>query len=222
MSKRTSAAAVHAAKILMEHFNFSARPPEEVKSGRVDGILADIRCIAIVVDYATSAFEVANLRPELRYWQERLTERTATPSQLAAFLQKSIEAFDRLPKNGPCEPEVTVTLSTPREFRSAPTTVELSKAAREASRYLFNYYAIVPKRREPDEKLDRVRLATLAESALGIARASRAYPLMVDTKNAMRLGKLTEKEIRSKFRTLGILLEYLPNYENREEEVKLL
>ena len=50
-------------------------------------------CAAILIDYASNVFELCLLRPELRYWQERLHAQTATAPQIANFCKKTLDAL---------------------------------------------------------------------------------------------------------------------------------
>ena len=222
MAHLISAAALEAAGNLRKRFDLTVKSQDELSSGRVPSIQNDERCLAIVIDYATNVFEVAKLRPELRYWQERLHAGTATAPKIAGYLQRMIEAFDKIPQFAPQEGRVTTTLMSPAEFKARPEICELTKASLEAARFVFHYYHVRAKNGATDEELNRVRVAKLVETSMGLSRAMRAYGLAQRAKEKLALGRSTLDDVKAQFRELGVILEYLPNYENREEECKLL
>ena len=222
MSHLISAPALDAAGNILKKYDITVRPPEELPSGRVDKLEANERCAAILIDYATNVFEVSKLRPELRYWQERLFAGTATAPQLGGYLQRLIDAFGKVPKRGAQEAPVMITIASPAEFRARPEVLELSKAATEAARFLYHYYRVTPKSGMPDEALDRVRVAKIAESSLGLSRALRMLPVIVSIKENLRAGKATVDDVKRALRKTGILFEFLPGFECRDEEQKIL
>ena len=222
MAHRVSAAALHSAVTLKKSFSFMVRPPEELPSGRVAGLDDSEKCIAIIVDYATNIFELAVLRPELRYWQERLFAGTATAPQIGNFCQKVLDAYAKIPQARHGDKMTVTAFETPPQFMSRPVAVELSKAALEAARFLFHYYAVTPKRGEADPDVDRLRVAKIVESCIEISRAIKALPSVEAAQARLRSGQITVEEVKKVLRELGVLLEYLPGYENKEEELKLL
>lgn len=221
MAHRTSASALHTARVILKNYDLTVRPPETLVSGRIDNLKADEAHLAIIIDYATNAFEVALLRPEVRYWQRRLMSGSATAPQIAGFMAKLLKAFALIPRNDASAPASTFAL--PKEFTvKQPKPVVLSKAACETSRFVFHYYEVHPHGHKADEDFDRHQIARLAEVSLGLDRAQNAVPLLAETLGSLEQGKATETDIRICLRKAGVLMQYLPTFEEREEEVKLL
>lgn len=219
---RSSAASLRAARIVLEKYNITVRPPESLVSGAIPNLTNSEACVSVIIDYATNVFHLSLIRPELRYWQERLFNSTASASQIAGFLQKVIETFNLIPKRKQEESPMVATLTLPPEFRSRPVTQEVSKASIEASRFIFHYYAVTPKDGEVDDSMDRKNVAVLVESSIGISKAMDALPLVAETQSELRGGNATEGSIKKCLRQLGVALAYIPTYEERDEEVKLL
>ena len=223
MSHLVSAPSVEVAGNLLKKFNFEVLPEEKLPAGTDHRLKADERCIAVIVECATNVAEVAKLRPEVGFWQMKLANGLATAPQIATFLQKIVNTFAMTPQYRGNEGKITTTLASPAEFGLRPMVVDISKAALEASRFLFSYYRITPKRNTVEtEEMTRLRVATLAESNLGFARAMRVLPIVIEMQRGMAAGKLSEMDIKRRFRQIGVLLEYLPNYEDRREESKIL
>ena len=222
MAHRTSASALNAARSVLSVYNLTVRTPEDLPSGRVANLKADEACLAVIIDYATNIFQLSSLRPELRYWQERMGVDTASAPQIALFLKKVLEAYGTIPQYKPEENQLTTVVESPVEFRAKPSVQTISKASLEASRFVFYYYSVEPKRGSADKHIDRVRVARLVEGSLNMHRIVLALPLVRDCQDDLRRGSVTPKDVKKVLRTLGILLEYLPNYEEREEELKLL
>jgi hypothetical protein len=225
MAHRISAAALHLARNILKEFSLAVRPPETLISGRVDKLQATEAHAAIIIDYATNVFHIALLRPEVRYWQKHLQAGTATAPQIANFFSKILDAFALLPVDTEEEKQnrVTSTFALPREFGDVPPEVyTLGKPAREASRCIFYYYDVRPLQGRPDNVLDRHRVAKLAEVSLGLSRAVGIIPVLKTVNIRLKAGKATQIDIRRCMREVGVHLEYIPGYENREEESKLL
>ena len=225
MAHSVSAASLHAARTVLKNYDFVVRPPELLPSGRLDGLEPSEKCIAILIDYATNIFKIAELRPELRYWQRRIFAGTATAPQLAMFLNKILEAFSYIPKDD--ESKFTVTLEAPPSpvpFKDRQVTHTLSKASREASRFLFYYYTLTAKQKEfqQDETIHRNNVAKLVDVCLETQRMFAALPVIQECQAKLKLGQATLTDIKGYLRKVGIFLEYLPTFENREEERALL
>jgi hypothetical protein len=225
MAHRVSAAALHAARVVLKHYTLEAKPIEELPSGRIPNLEATEKCLAIVIDWMSNVFHVANVRPELRYWQERMHANTATAPQIAGFLQRMLDAFAMLPKESVQEARVVTTLETPLEFGSnKPEQHVISKPALEAARGIFYYYRVTSKKKDfaGDVSVHRVYVAKLIEMSLGLHRASEAIPILQRWKVAMDAGKATADDIKKCLRAVGIMLEQLPNFENIAEQTRLL
>jgi len=226
MAHRTSAAALTAARLVMDHYQFTVRPPETLTSGRIDNIQANEKCIAILIDYATNIFKIAELRPEFNHWQESLWG-DPKPGQIIGFMDKLIAAFGFLPQDD--ENKIVVVLKAPPQFGMTPERHVLSKLSREASRFLFHYYMLWPKKDDPgeafhrvDETLHRINVAKLIDVCLETKRLREALPLLTFWRDRLRQGTATVEDIKSCFRQVGIYLTYLPSYVEAGEELKLL
>ncbi len=237
MAHRTSAAALHAARTVLREYDIAIRPDRQMPNQA-----ADEKCLAIVIDLTTNAYRVCGVRPELRYWQDRMHAGTATPQQIGGFFNAVLEAFESVPvfrdseqgKTEPLEPPRSLggqpipRSSVPRGFFAKPPTLRISRFAADASGMVFHHYVVTPKkakfaRAEDGDVPDRTRVAALIDMGLGLARAmSEALPPLKRCKRDLRDGKATATDVARCLRHVGVVLEYLPNYENREEEVKLL
>jgi hypothetical protein len=64
--------------------------------------------------------------------------------------------------------------------------------------------------------------AQTVELYMGLHRAQNAVPLAELYLGRLASGEASLREVRSLFRDLGALLEYLPNYRDRREELALV
>jgi hypothetical protein len=217
VARSVSAAALRAAREILKEYRLEVRSD----NGAV-GMNATEGHVAIVIDYATGVYKVAQLRPELNWWQQQLKARQAKAGQLAGFLQKLVEAFRELPQYGPQEQPVRIGVRVPLEFAAVlPNVALLTKGALEVVRFLRHYYTIrTLAGREFDDRTDSLHIAQLADGVLGMDHAQKALPLAERYLERMKKGQATEKEVRACFRDLGILLESLPGYfRARQEEM---
>jgi hypothetical protein len=246
MARRTSAAALHAARVVMEKNILTLKPPETLSSGAIYSLTASEAHVAILIDSVTSVFEVSLLRPKLRYWQQRVVAGTAEAGQIAYFAKELIDALQKVPGHRPDDPVVDRGLSEVRadmgsgkdELQRDVTDrrplrfcadrmwskIPLTRAAIEAGRTLFWYYEITLRKKPViyDEALHRLDVAKSVDVALGLAKAHDALPLMQYGLKKLTEGQMTLKEVRALFRRVGVLLESIPTYQEREDEVKLL
>lgn len=223
MPHRTSAAALHAAREVLKHYSLEVIPPETLPTSKIDNLQATEKCIAILIDYSTNIYHLANLRPELRYWQKRIFAGTATASGIATFFKRVLDTFEFIPKED-VSISTSLLLATPPEFGKNPLVHILSKASKEASRTLFYYYKLVPKAKDYayEEIHHRNNVAKIVDISLELARVMNAQPLLKAQQMKLTQGKATIEDIKSCLRKVGIYLEYLPGYSEREEESKLL
>ena len=223
MAHLTSSPALHCARTVLKGYALSVKPPERVRQARIDKLAATESHVAILVDHASNVFRVVSLRPELGYWQKSLRSGTATAPQIACFVQKLLDAFGTLPQDSDGERPEPAAFAVPAQFASAgPMTYALSKCAREVSRVLFYYYDIAPVGGVAHNELDRVNMAKIAEATLGLTRAVKAVGPLIEYRMKLRDGKASEAEVRSLFRQVGVLFNYLPSYENPQEETRIL
>ena len=144
MPHLTSAPALRCARVVMGEYDMAVRPPAELKSGRLDGLTSSERHVATLIDTATNVFRVAALRPEIHYWQRRLTAGTATPPQIVAFLSKVLTELESVPRRTPQEQQEMTTFAMPNGFAGAgmkPLRRPLAKFAVEASRVPPEWHA---------------------------------------------------------------------------------
>ncbi len=201
----------------------SVIPPAALKSGRLDGLTCSERHVATLIDHATNVFRVSCLRPELHYWQRRLTAGTAEPPQVAAFLSKVLTELRSVPRRMPDEEQKVVAFAQPAAFAGQGLRQErraLAKFAVEASRVLFHYYEMRP--RKPGIPDDRVHVAELVDATLGLSRVLSLEPLLRDKKDALVAGRLTEQDVRALMRSAGVHFDKMPTYTAGEDELKLL
>lgn len=223
MAHRVSAAALTAARSVLASYRLTVKPPQDLPSGYIPKLEATDRHLAVIIDYGSNIFEIANLRPELHHWQMRLTNAAASndlASQVRSYLQRVLDAFAKLPKE--TEP-VEVQYNMPHIFGGKQLTLLLSRPAREASRFVYYYYHVTPvKLPLVGEEFHRIEMAKIIDSALGLTRAYPVVPLVEHWHEQLEKGTATKQQIQNCLRSVGILMEYLPNYEDRQEEGKLL
>jgi len=225
MSHRTSAAALHAARVVLKGFHLTPRPAEDLPGGSIPGLKGEAVYLAVILDYATNIFELVKHRPELRYWITLMKAGNATAPQIAGYLKRLADAFDTMPKFSRTERPLVTSLQSPREFGGRHVVSQLSKPALEAARFVFYYYDVRPRNgTPPDEKLDRLRVAVLVEVSMSLSRTLAVEPAIRQHLADLKAGRLTPLDVKKILRALGVLLEYLPNYfgDYREEELKLL
>ena len=209
----------------MGAYDMTVKPPESLKTGRLDGLTNSERHVATLIDNATNVFRVASLRPELHYWQRRLSAGTAEPPQLVAFLSKVLAELESVPRRTPQEEQQMVTFKMPNGFADKgmrPEKRALSKFAVEASRVLFYYYRMRPKTTSAGDVADRICVAEMVDATLGLHRVMGIEPVLREKKAALILGKLTEESVRKLMRAAGIYFDKMPTYTSGEDELKLL
>ena len=209
----------------MGAFDMIVKPPDTLKTGRLDGLTCSERHVATLIDHATNVFRVSSLRPELHYWQRQLTAGSATPPQIAAFLGKMLAELESVPRRDPREEQQMVTFAQPIKFAGKglrPERRPLSKAAVEAARVLFYYYDMRPRGRSTGTDADRLHAAELIDATLGLSRVMCLESVLREKKAELMAGKLTEESVRTLMRSAGVYLDKMPTYKAGEEELKLL
>jgi hypothetical protein len=209
----------------MKEYAMTVKPPDTLRTGRLDGLTASERHVATLIDNATNVFRVASLRPELHYWQRRLTAGTAVASQIAAFMSKMLTELQRVPRRASDEEAMAITFAMPAGFNGTGLRPErrlMSKFAVEASRVLFYYYAMTPLSGSPGPDADRIHVAELVDAVLGLARVMDLEPVLCGKKDALIAGKLTENEVCALMRSAGVCFDKMPTYKDNEESLKLL
>jgi hypothetical protein len=218
MAHRVSAPALTAAREVLKEYALEVCPETAAA-----GMTASEAHVAIVIDLATNVFKIAELRQEHYYWQQRLNAKTAEAAPLATYLKKVMETFATVPQYKHDEQPVRVTWQLPPGVVGMmPPSSLLTKASREAARYLQHYYRVMPLDGHLLMPIDTIRIAMRVEAGLGLAEAFEAVPLVQLCLDRLKNNQATRKEIRYCFRNLGVLLESLPNYADRREETMLL
>jgi len=222
MPHLTSAAALHVARVLLYNYEFTLIPEADLRCAKIPNLEANERCIAIIVDYVTNVFEVAALRPELKYWQYRLFSSTPDAhlaQQVTMFLQRMIAAFEKVPQYAQEEKKLYAAFAAPEQFVEAAGVQQISRAAIQAQRAVMQYFTL---RQIGGFSTDPDRVATVVDAALEITRALRALPVARQCLEGLQENRLTLSQVKAKFRAIGVWLEYLSCYEDRNEELKLL
>lgn len=225
MPQLTSAPALRCTRVVMKAYALEVRPPESLGTGRLDGLTNSERHVATLIDNATNVFRVVSLRPELHYWQRRLTAGTATAPHLVAFLKKMLVDLSSIPRRTPQEEQQMVTFALPNGFAGAglrPERRALSKAAVEASRVLHYYYDMTPSGRAQDAELDRLHVAELVDATLGLSRVLALEDTLTAKKGDLMAGRMTEQDVRKLMRGVGVCFDKMPSYAEAGEETKIL
>lgn len=227
MAHRTCSAASHAAHTLLENFSVTLRPAHELPAGTPRVLIASEHHIGVIIDLATSAHEVAKVREPLKHWQEVLghginDRRTAT--QILYYVRDVVAALEKVPRYLHEEQVETVMVLVPSMTGAAMPRLVLTKAAKLAAKALFEVYQITSKnkRASTDPRITRLEVARCIDVCLGLRQALRVLPLMKRCEAGLVQGKLTLDQVVAHLRELGVRLEYLPNFEDRRDEVKLL
>lgn len=232
---RISAAAHHAGHMLLRCYDFAVRPDD----GRIHPYYANLQAtdkhIAVFLDHKTGIRDVANLRPELSYWQDVMSlgihdHDNHIAQQIVCFVSKVVETLNRIPHFSEEEQPDHVAMTTALTTAGAFTVrMNLSKASLEAMEALFYYYEISPKvqPRIPNPEAVKRKVAAMIESCLQIGKAMRALPILRQCDAFLRRGQASADDIRAVLRRVGVLFEFLPSFEfesgtlNRDE-TKLL
>ncbi len=225
MAHLISAAALRTARVILQYYDLVVRPPESLSSGRIEKLTNTEAHVAIIIDHATNIYQLASLRPEVCFWQTRLRFGTATAPQLAGFLKKILDAFDTLPKDTIKDESVATTFAQPPQFQtSKPIVMKISKPAKEVSRFIYHYYDPKPKLNSigEDEEIHRLKIAYIAEACLALRRVYEFFPKLQTELKKLVDGHVTEVEVKKCMRDVGVVLQYMPSYEDRREEGKIL
>jgi hypothetical protein len=226
MARRTSAAALHAARVILHRYDIALHPT----NAPIAGMLANEKHLAVLIDYTTQAYEVALVRPELRYWHIRMRDGTATAPQLAQYMRRMVEALDKIP--GDVAPGLMVQGDTPAgsdtvkwlSARPRRPQLILHEYAIKTARAINWYYVVTPKVAPliADEELEFLHLAKLVEISVGLSQALKARPLLRDAEIRMRQGQMTEDECSDCLRGVGVYFEQMPHFEDMRDETLLL
>lgn len=228
-----SAPSWHAAHVVLKHFTLEVRPKA---LERIPKLQADARCVAIFIDFGTQIFNVVKLRPELMYWQKRMTAGTITALNVVSFLRRLESELDKLPKLK--DAPVSFVWDEPikqqwnqeniaaqsgyldSSWRSGKHTI--SQPAVEATKQIYAHYAVTCKKPDFTPEEEAARMGLLIDVCTDVFRCVQAYPVIRERRMQIEDGKLTREEVANFLKNLGIQLEHLPNYEERQEEVKLI
>lgn len=222
MPHRSSAGAVHAARVILKYYNLQVIPRERLAPNvsAIPTLEATDGWVSIIIDHVTQAFEVANLRPELGHWIKQLHFGDPKPAQLLMFVQHMIERMERVPKN---KIQEELDKFTPHGAPARGLELPISTPATEATKYLFAFYWFSHRQHKGwNEYQMQLDVAKWIHVSLGLHKAMPALKRAKECEQDLSAGRLTLGEIKSYFREFSVLLEHLPNYEKHEEETKLL
>lgn len=228
MPHRSSAAAIHAARTVLKYYNVTVIPREQLRSNvsAIPTLEATDGWVSIIIDWVTQAFEVANLRPELTHWIKQLHFGDPAPGQLVMFVRHMIERMERVPKNKLQEELEKFTPVQPVGDALLPSRnlqLPISTPAKEATNYLFAFYWFAHRERKMMSEFEmQLDVAKWIHVSIGLHKAMPALKRAKECEQELSAGRLTLGEIKAYFREFGVCLEQLPNYQNHEEETKLL
>lgn len=220
MAHRTSASGLHTARMVLMHNNLTVKLEQPYK-----GLTNSDAHLSIIIDNATQAHVVADLRPEFYVWQDRLWNNLATADQLAEFLKRLIEAVEAIPHDPPTQETPTFGGRFPvhqwSSIRMRP--LPISKAGLEASRWIFNFYDVVAKDHpEIADDMLRVMIAKLCDVSLGLRKISQYLKFLKEVYGRLLNRDIYKDEVLDIFEAVGVVIEKLPNFHDRREEGKLL
>lgn len=87
---------------------------------------------------------------------------------------------------------------------------------------IHSYYHVSRSSLPPQPEILLMELAKLIEVTLGLRRALAAVPIIRCCLDGLKAGQITRDELSEAFERIRFLMEYLPNYHERQEETKLL
>lgn len=231
MPHRSSAAALHAARVVLRHFDITVKPREVMGAQFNAALQADERFLSILIDLASNAFRVALMREQVRWWQEKLTEGTDKSVQITLFLERLIEAMRTVPQavNQQAIEKFQAERPAAGGFSDmgnikpqAWKMFELSRASIEATKYVMMFYDVVNKKRPPNLEHDRLEIAKCIEVSLGLVHAMKALPIAAWAAPELRAGRLEYMTVRKVMRDIGVHLDQMPHYADLREDTKLL
>ena len=229
MAHRTCAAALHAARMVLKFNSISVIPEDRLIFGvrPIGGLQATEAHLAIMIDRVTNAFAVAGLRPELLWWQIRLGEGGGdgvTAPKVAAFLNKVITTLEQVPDYKVTEASEARAVASVIPNGKSWDSFRLSKAAMEATKVIFQYYDVAPLNSEHVMPLEihRIAVAKLIDVSLNLQKALKALPKLRECMTYLKNEQATLDDVRRWYRATGVILEAIPNYLDRKDEVKLL
>jgi len=103
---RISAAALHAARAILQLYDISVKPDASVNNLRPDE-----RCLAVLIDITTNVYRASQMRPKLRWYQDRMRAGKATPTEIGRFLRELGGELEYLPNYQSREEEVKCVLA---------------------------------------------------------------------------------------------------------------
>lgn len=187
----------------------------------IDNLLPDTRCLAILIDLVSNIYHVTQLRPELYYWQQRVCQETATAPQLGMFLSRLIEALQLIQFE---EQLANVTINLVGH-RGLPLNKrhQISGPSLRAANAIFQCYEVSWKKAKPGTPAPHPhQIAGIIDTVTRMYRAVRLLPLVKAKKQELAQGKLTIQDVADFFKHIGVELEYLPTWKEREEEAKIV
>jgi len=232
MAHRSSPSGLHAAREVLRLYNVTVKRMEDVP-GMPPGVLANEVHLSILIDKATNAHLVCAIRPEIRYWQNRLTARTATSRDIDFFLKRVIETLEMVPEYQKNEEPLGYMAVRPvadeytagEEIRQQPWRWAIvSKGAYDAMRCLRYWYILVPKNAPlfDGAEQEQVLLAKLIDNSVRISKPVSNLQAIRECRALLLKGDITELDLRKAIRTLGCMFDQVPHYDDLREESMLL
>lgn len=205
----------------MEVMTFQVRP-----NCAITNLLPDKRCVAILIDLVSNVFQVAQLRPELRYWQKRVVAETADAGQIGYFLSRLIEAVEQMYFEAEEKARIPFSL-----FLDPPPGAVLPKgsphiicgAALRCGHAIAQHYITRWKNPQPEWPNPRPEwIGGLVDVHGQLYRPLRLLPHLRTWKQQLAQGSLTVQNVADVFKYIGIQLTYLPSYMVGEEERRIV
>jgi hypothetical protein len=217
MAHRSSAPAIHNARVLLKFFTFIPKPGQPVP-----GLLGTDAHLSIVIDHASNAHILAEQLPRVNHMIRRLRTSVVSAGEIATFFKDLIEKFEAIPQHTKDEESFLVSTVLPSEAYFGTVTRPVSKVSIEIARWLYFYYDIVPISGTANKEVDFKEVARYTEATIGIPRAMEVLPELRKTFEDLRQGQATERQVRLCLREAGVKLAHLPCWETTEEVTKLL
>ena len=227
MAKRTSSAAWHAANVLFKHYTFTKRPPEQVRMHYVNNLKATREHVAILIDDKTNAKAIAELRTKISYWQRVMAagiNDSHTAGQITYFFNELINALEEVPHFSEEEHPYSVASECLTTTGAWTVRMNLSKAAMDAMEVLYYYFDMQPI--DPpmiyNLPVERMKTAKLIDTCVAVCKAVRTLPMLRRGYALLLRGQATPEDVIKCLERIGILFEFLPNFEDHRDETKLL
>lgn len=101
MPARSSSAALHTARLILDQYELTVIPRDELRGGIsfIPVLTNSPEYLSIMIDWVSNVFRVANLRPEMKHWIELLHFGDPSAGQLWAFVNHMCNELELVPKD---------------------------------------------------------------------------------------------------------------------------